>query len=31
LPIPPAQKVLARLGLEPMSSLYMTDALPTEY
>ena len=30
LPILPSRKVLARLGLEPGCSVYMTDALPTE-
>ena len=28
--MPPARKVLARPGPEPGSSVYMTDALPTE-
>ena len=28
--MPPARKVLAQPGLEPRSSVYMTDALPTE-
>ena len=30
IPEHPARKVLALLGIEPRSSVYMTDALPTE-
>ena len=30
MPIPSAQKVMARLGIEPRSPAYMADALTTE-